>query len=331
MIDDVLRPIHGGPDGGPEPRYDFSTNANALGPDPFALEAIRAADPSRYPDPLYTRLHAELAAHHGVGEGQVAVGSGSSELIHRLVRWRWLRGPMLILPPTFSEYARAAQPAELPLLQAQSPREFLELLPRATLAFLCVPNNPTGEVYSFLEEAARRAERGKVALVLDLAYHALTQDPPPLPEGTWRLYSPNKAHGLTGVRAAYLLAPHDLAHFRNLAPSWVLSVHGEAFLRAAIQPASQGWLEATRQTLWRWRAELAEGLRALGLEVREGAANFLMVRVGQATAVARALRLRGVRVRDCTSFGLPEWLRLSAQAPEARQALLEGLREVLDG
>ncbi|RYM36446.1 histidinol-phosphate aminotransferase family protein [Meiothermus sp. PNK-Is4] len=277
MIDDVLRPIHGGPDGGPEPRYDFSTNANALGPDPFALEAIRAADPSRYPDPLYTRLHAELAAHHGVGEGQVAVGSGSSELIHRLVRWRWLRGPMLILPPTFSEYARAAQPAELPLLQAQSPREFLELLPRATLAFLCVPNNPTG------------------------------------------------------VRAAYLLAPHDLAHFRNLAPSWVLSVHGEAFLRAAIQPASQGWLEATRQTLWRWRAELAEGLRALGLEVREGAANFLMVRVGQATAVARALRLRGVRVRDCTSFGLPEWLRLSAQAPEARQALLEGLREVLDG
>lgn len=331
MIDDVLTPIHGGPDSGPEPRYDFSTNANALGPDPFALEAIRAADPSRYPDPRYTRLHAELAAYHGVEADQVAVGSGTSELIHRLARWRWLRGPMLILPPTFSEYARAAQPAELPLLRAQSPREYLELLPRATLAFLCVPNNPTGEVYDFLEEAARRAGREKVALVLDLAYHPLTQEPPPLPEGVWRLYSPNKAHGLTGERAAYLLAPHDLTHFRNLAPSWALSVHGEAFLRAVLQPASQGWLEATRQTLWRWRAELAAGLRALGLEVREGAANFLLVRVGQATAVARALRLRGVRVRDGTSFGLPEWLRLSAQAPQARQALLESLQEVLGG
>ncbi|RIH86277.1 pyridoxal phosphate-dependent aminotransferase [Calidithermus roseus] len=329
MLDDVLRPIHGGPDGGPEPRYDFSTNANALGPDPFALEVIRAADPSRYPDPLYVELHRAIAHHHGVGPEQVAVGSGSSELIHRLVRWRWLRGPMLILPPTFSEYARAAQPAELPLLKAQGPREFLELLPRATLAFLCVPNNPTGEVYSFLEEAARRAERGKVALVLDLAYHALTQDPPPLPEGVWRLYSPNKAHGLTGVRAAYLLAPCDLAHFRNLAPSWVLGVHGEAFLRAVLQPASRGWLEATRQTLWRWRGELAEGLRELGLEVREGVANFLLVRVGKATPVARALREQGVRVRDCTSFGLPEWLRLSAQAPEAQQALLEGLQAVL--
>lgn len=167
--------------------------------------------------------------------------------------------------------------------------------------------------------------------MLDLAYHPLTQEPPPLPEGVWRLYSPNKAHGLTGVRAAYLLAPHDLTHFRNLAPSWALSVHGEAFLRAVLQPASQSWLETTRQSLWRWRAELAAGLRALGLEVREGAANFLLVRVGQATAVARALRLRGVRVRDGTSFGLPEWLRLSAQAPQARQALLESLQEVLGG
>jgi adenosylcobinamide-phosphate synthase len=36
---------------------------------------------------------------------------------------------------------------------------------------------------------------------------------------------------------------------------------------------------------------------------------------------ALALGLRGLRVRDCTSFGLSEWLRLSAQAPEARQAL----------
>jgi histidinol-phosphate aminotransferase len=74
---------------------------------------------------------------------------------------------------------------------------------------------------------------------------------------------------------------------------------------------------------------LAEGLRALGLKVRESPANFLMVRVGGATAVARALRERGLRVRDATSFGLPEWLRLSAQREEAIEALLEALEGVL--
>ncbi|WP_027881171.1 pyridoxal phosphate-dependent aminotransferase [Meiothermus rufus] len=329
MIDDVLKPIHGGTDSGPPPRFDFSTNANALGPDPHALQAVQAADPSRYPDPLYTVLHQAIAAFHQVAPEQVAVGTGTSELIHRLVRWRWLRGPMLILPPTFSEYARAAQPAELPLLQAHSPEEFLQLLPRATLAFLCVPNNPTGEVYPFLAEAAQTAQRHRATLVLDLAYHALTQNPPPLPQGVWRLYGPNKAHGLTGVRAGYLVAPVDLTHFRHLAPSWVLSVHGEAFLRASLEPPSQTWVAQTRQTLWRWRRELAQGLRKLGLEVQEGQANFLLVRVGPATQVAQALRARGLRVRDCTSFGLNEYLRLSAQPPEAQKALLEALADLL--
>lgn len=329
MIDDVLKPIHGGTDSGPPPRYDFSTNANGLGPDPYALAAIQGADPSRYPDPLYTETHAALAHYHGVAPEQVAVGNGTSELIHRLTRLRYLRGPMLILPPTFSEYARAAQPAELPLLKAESGSRFLQLLPQATLAFLCVPNNPTGEVYDFLFEAAEIAQQRQVVLVLDLAYYHLCLDPPPLPPSAWKLYSPNKAHGLTGVRAGYLIAPHDLTHFRHIAPSWVLGVHGEAFLRAVLQPPSQAWLAQTRAELWRLRAELAQGLRALGLEVRESPANFLLVRVGQATAVALRLREKGLRVRDCTSFGLPEWLRLSAQPPDAQRALLEALPEVL--
>ena len=102
MLDDALRPIHGGPDGGPEPLYDFSTNANALGPNPVILEYLRQADPSRYPDPLYHRTHRLLAEAHGVPESHVAVGTGTSELIHRLARWTHLRGPILLLKPTSS-------------------------------------------------------------------------------------------------------------------------------------------------------------------------------------------------------------------------------------
>ncbi len=328
MLDDVLRPIHGGTDEGPEPLYDFSTNANALGPNPVALAYLRRADPSRYPDPLYRRLRRALAEAHGVSPEQVAVGTGTSELIHRLARWTYLRGPILLLPPTFGEYARAARALDLPLWEAESPEAFLELLPKSSLAFLCVPNNPTGGVYPFLEEAARRAGG---ALVLDLAYYDLMESPPPLPQTAFRLYSPNKAHGLTGVRAGYLLAPLDLTHFQNLAPSWPLSVYGEAFLHAHLDPEARAWLEGSKRELFRLRGLLAEGLRGLGLEVRESPANFLMVRVGRATEVARALRERGIRVRDCTSFGLPEWLRLSAQREEAIRALLLALEEVLAG
>lgn len=139
-----LKPVHGGPDGGPEPLWDFSTNANALGPNPVILEYLKKADPSRYPDPLYRRLRRALAEAHGVSPEQVAVGTGTSELIHRLARWTYLRGPILLLPPTFGEYARAARALDLPLWEAESPEAFLELLPKSSLAFLCVPNNPTG-------------------------------------------------------------------------------------------------------------------------------------------------------------------------------------------
>ncbi|MGQ9692947.1 MAG: pyridoxal phosphate-dependent aminotransferase [Thermaceae bacterium] len=329
MIDDVLKPIHGGTDSGPEPLYDFSTSANALGPNPVILEHLQWADPSRHPDPLYRRLRQALAEHHGVGEEQVAVGTGTSELIHRLAQWTYLRGPMLILPPTFSEYARAAKAMDLPLWEAKGPGEFLELLPRASLAFLCIPNNPTGEVYAFLEEAARRAEEGRGALVLDLAYLPLSEVPVDLPPTVWQLYGPNKAHGLTGVRAGYLLAPLDLTYFRHLAPSWPVSVYGEALLLGHLDPRAQAWLQESRLELIRLRRRLAQGLRELGLEVREGVANFLLVRVGRATEVALALRARGIRVRDATSFGLPEWLRLSAQREEAIEALLFHLEDVL--
>ena len=109
----------------------------------------------------------------------------------------------------------------------------------------------------------------------------------------------------------------------------MLGVHGEAFLRAVIEPPSQAWLNETRTKLWQLRSALAQGLRQLGLEVQESQANFLLVRVGQATQIAQKLRAKGLRVRDCTSFGLLEWLRLSAQKPLAQTALLQALQAIL--
>ncbi|MHB8817154.1 MAG: pyridoxal phosphate-dependent aminotransferase, partial [Steroidobacteraceae bacterium] len=104
MID--LTPVHGSTDSQPEPRYDFSSNANALGPCPPVLAAVRAADVSRYPDPLYTRLRGRLAQWHGIKPDRIVVGAGASELIVRLVRH--FDRTVLQLAPTFSEYGRGA-------------------------------------------------------------------------------------------------------------------------------------------------------------------------------------------------------------------------------
>ena len=61
----LLETTHGGPDALGVPVHDFSTNANACGPCPDALDALRRADFARYPDPSYAALRRQLAGFHG--------------------------------------------------------------------------------------------------------------------------------------------------------------------------------------------------------------------------------------------------------------------------
>ncbi|HHQ43225.1 MAG TPA: aminotransferase class I/II-fold pyridoxal phosphate-dependent enzyme, partial [Chromatiales bacterium] len=233
------------------------------------------------------------------------------------------------LEPTFGEYAAAARAAGVEHLATYGPEAFLEALPGAGVAFLAQPDNPGGEVHeaAFLDEAARRARAGGARLVVDLAYAPLVEGGVPRPAEALQLYAPNKAHGLVGVRAGYLVLPPGLAaeSLVEAAPSWVIGPAAVAFLEAQAGEAARAWVRSTRPRLWLWRSALAASLRALGYEVREGAANFLMARLGE--AAAGRLRRRSIRVRPLDDKGLPDWARLSAQPPAALAALVAALEE----
>ncbi len=320
---------HGGTDSLPEPRYDFSSNANALGPCPHVLRAIRSADRSRYPDPQYAQLRRKIAAFESTLPDRVVVGSGASELILRVIRH--IPGAVHQLGPTFSEYARGARLAGRALYSATSLEEFLHnRRQHAGVGFLCWPNNPTGETLG--AESLEAAALGG-PLVIDLAYASLCEAGISLPENAiaraYRLQSPNKRYGLTGVRGAYMIAPHDGRSLTDLAPSWVIGSDAVTLLESGIERAALVWLEEHLPQLHRWRASLAAALRDLGLPVRESPASFLLAEVGEASRITRQLRERGIRVRDATSFGLDRWIRVSAQAPVARRALIAALREVI--
>lgn len=324
-----LDPIHGGTDASPEPRYDFSSNANALGPCPWVLAAVRNADVTRYPDPLYTDLRARLALHHQTTPDRVVVGAGASELILRLIRR--FHGAVQQLVPTFSEYARGARLEKRRLISARSPAAFVRSQSQYPgIGFVCWPNNPTGALWP-VEFVSTAAAAGP--LVVDMAYASLcepqhTQSIEAAAGAAYRLYSPNKAFGLTGVRAAYLITPGSDRHLSNLAPSWVIGRDAVAFLEAACEPRAREWLAQEIPQLRRWRARTAFSLQQLGVSVQESPATFLLAKVGNAARIAGRLRDHDVRVRDCSSFGLPQWIRLSAQPPSAQKALLTALKSV---
>ncbi|MFN3956743.1 MULTISPECIES: aminotransferase class I/II-fold pyridoxal phosphate-dependent enzyme [Tepidimonas] len=316
---------HGGPDADGVPPWDFSANANACGPCPQALARVQAAARRHYPDPAYAELRRRLADGHGVAPHRVLLAASGSEWILRFAAWCARRGygPLWWPVPGYGDYAHAAR--VWGLAHASGPA-------LACAGWLCDPGSPLGQPED--AAAAQALLAAGAPVTLDLAYAPLRlQGEPALTERQrarcWQLYSPNKALGLTGVRAAYVIAPEDagpgeLAELQALAPSWPIGADGVALLAAWIEPSTQRWLQATLGTLAQWKAALVQTLQARGWEVAASVTPFACARPPQPLDAA-ALRARGVKLRDAASFGLPGWWRLSAQPPQALQALAEAL------
>ena len=330
--------IHGGPDGHGVPLHDFSSNSNACGPCPAVLHAVKQADASRYPDASYTVLRQQLAEFHQVALVRVVLAASASEFIFRITAFSAQRGVRAVyLPPhAYGDYAQAAQAhgmAQVPGLGA------------ATLCWACDPSSPMGAAH---EGLGRLADAGgasvvapvSAAVVLDRAYEplrlegALALTAAQL-QKVWQLWTPNKALGLTGVRAAYAIAPldaqTDAQAMDALCPSWPIGAHGVAMLQAWTQVNTQAWLASSLDTLRGWKSKQMALCESLGWTVLPSHANFFVCHAGLEPAAITDLRGHGIKLRDCASFNLPGHVRLSVQPPAAQDALKSAWHSVIKG
>jgi histidinol-phosphate aminotransferase len=316
--------VHGGPDAAGAARWDFSTCANAAGPCPLLVEALQAADVARYPDPRGTALRQALAVLHDVAPRRVLLAASGSEFIQRITAvGAWLApGPVAVPPHAYGDYAAAAAAWRRPCRDDDGP---------ATLRWCADPSSPLGE------DAPPPQHAAAVPTVLDAAYAPLRLEgvspwAPAARDAVFVLYSPNKALGLSGVRGAYAIAPRaaawDVAAWcaalEAAAPSWPLSAHAEVMLCQWASAAVQHWVLRSHASLRAWKAALLQSLVQRGFECRASVTPHFCLRPPRAVA-SSALRERGLAVRDAASFGLPGWWRVSAQPPEARQALESAL------
>ena len=326
---------------------DFSVNINPLGPPHSVREALNAVDVSRYPDPRSTTLRRALAEALSVEPAQILVGNGSTELIHLVVRLFVRQGQRpVVFAPTFSEFERAVvlvggHPYPWTASRERQFRWALNNKPavldrvRPPLVWLCNPNNPTG-VYLERNQVQRIAS-GLVAgpLLLDEAYVNFVP-------GAWRsldligdgrvivLRSMTKDYALAGLRLGYLVGREDVVEAAaELQPEWSVNAAAQAAGLAALH--ATGYLDAMREAICEAKQYLAPALRGLGLEVHEGAANFILVRVGDAAAIRAGLIRQGIDVRDCTSFGLPDFLRIGIRHLTDCQRLVGALESSLQG
>ncbi|MBK9441781.1 MAG: aminotransferase class I/II-fold pyridoxal phosphate-dependent enzyme [Comamonadaceae bacterium] len=343
--------IHGGTDALGVPRHDFSTNSNACGPCPAALLAVQRADARFYPDAAYTDLRAQLAAFHAVPAWRVVLAGSASEFIFRITAWVARQAgaasaARVHLPPhAYGDYQQAARAWGL-LATAQ--------VADAALVWACEPSSPLGQAHTHWppwlltgnssschsgllagqsEAALELTSRGGEApqtVVLDLAYAPLrlagqaSLSPAQL-DRVWQLFTPNKALGLAGVRAAYAIAPEHsrevASALEGLAASWPVGVHGVAMLQAWISPDVQSWLANSLQILSDWKLRQIELLSNLGWCVLPSEANFVCARPPVALDCVSLRQAHGIKLRDASSCGLPGWYRLGVLGPPANHAL----------
>jgi histidinol-phosphate aminotransferase len=327
----------------------LASNEGPYGPFPSALDAIArtTGDLNRYPDGGAYRLRAALADRHRVAFEQVITGAGADGLIDCLSQVFLEPGDEIVCGwPSFVSYvidARklGATPRLVPLRDHRYDlEEMLDAVgPRTKLAYLCLPNNPTGtmntrtEIDTWFERVPEH-----VVTVVDQAYFEYIDRPDYVDAveeylRTGRtvvvLRTFSKIYGLAGLRVGYAVAPaavvSELSKVRR-----AFDVATPAQEAALASLADREELERRRKANEAGRAELERALRGHGLDPVEGAVgNFVFVELGEDSRAFQERLLReGAIVRPTHGFGAPEAIRVTVGTADEHEFLSAALGRV---
>lgn len=296
---------------------------------------------NRYPDPLQRSVKTALSRVKGVAPEQIFLGNGSDEAIDLLIRafCEPHRDAILIAEPTYGMYSVCANTNAVRIVSVTLDEHFdldLEALPSLDdptlkVIFLCSPNNPSGNALS-RDRVVSLLNRFQGLVVVDEAYIDFTS----APSFTASLADyPNlvvlqtfsKAWGLAGLRLGMCFASNDIISVLNKIkyPYNVNIKTQELALEALNRPDEKA--RAVQEILLE-RERLAKALRLTPLSehVYPSDANFVLVRMNDATAVYKELMHEGIIVRDRSKVKLcTNCLRITVGTPAENDRLIQAL------
>ncbi len=327
----------------PDQVLDFSVNSNPYGPSLTVWRTLQQTPLDRYPDREAWALRRALAALLSVDLQEIVVGNGTAELIW-LVALAFVQRDdrVLILGPTFGEYAHAAalMGAKIHELRTQPEQRFqfdtaeihrtLQRDPYR-MVFICNPNNPTGQVIPREHIALCAQGHPQTLFVVDEAYLAFV----PRMKSTIALSSENilvlrsmtKDYALAGLRLGYAVGRAPIIQaIVAVRPPWNVNALAQAAGIAAIE--DQAHLQSCLQKIAAAKKRLFTGIIEAGFTAIPSNTHFFLVNVGDGAAFRGALLRQGIQVRDCASFGLPEYVRIATRRSDENQRLLAAMQKL---
>jgi histidinol-phosphate aminotransferase len=328
----------------------LASNEGQFGPFPSALAALERLAPelNRYPDGGAFRLTNALAAKHGVGPDQIALGAGADGVIQYLSLAALDPGDEIVCGwPSFPSYVldaikMGAVPRRVALVDDRYDLEGLlaAVTPRTKIVYVCNPNNPTGTMVDRAElDAYFDNVPEHVLTVLDEAYFEYV-DHPEYPDGIEEylkrrgrvlvLRTFSKIYGLAGLRVGYGVGPRDVVESVVKVRS-AFDINQAAQETALASLGDEGELERRRRVTEEGRATLVHALGEVGFHVASPpVGNFVYGETGgDATALFGALLREGVIVRPLGPFGAPGAIRVSVGTPEENDLFAAALKRVI--
>jgi histidinol-phosphate aminotransferase len=331
----------------------LASNENPLGPSPKAIETVRetATGVHSYPKASHADLRATLADRWNVADEQVWLGPGADGALDYLARAALEPDDEVLVPdPGFAYYGMSArfhhgEVASYPLSKADgfdyAADAVLSAYDGERVVYLTTPHNPTGAEMSAegIELVAEDTDEATL-VVVDEAYGEFTDQPSAVDlvetrddVAVTRTFS--KVYGLAGLRLGYAVVPGEWADaYARVNTPFAAS---EVACRAGLAALDDD--DHVEQTVHvtEWAREYVGD--AVVAPTYESGGNFVLVDVGAeldredgaASHVATELRERGIIVRDCTSFGLPDCVRVTCGTENETRRAVAALNEVLEG
>jgi histidinol-phosphate aminotransferase len=313
---------------------------------------------SEYPPGDYRNLVEAAAAAYGVAFEEIVPGAGADEILDMCTKAFLPPGEGAVISvPTYGMYRVHAEQRGgrvIPVPRRPGPKGWAMDIPavreaarRATLVWICNPNNPTGlpepagAIETLLEGMAADAEadgRTIAAVVVDEAYSEFTGDSVlPL-----RARFPNlvvvrtasKAYAMAGLRVGFAVGVpttiHRIALYR---PPGSIGTISATVVAAALRDGDE--MRANVDRVVRERPRLAAGLERAGWRPQPSVTNFILldlVTAERSEAASLALMSRGLVPR---TFGhahpLAHCIRVTVRDPEENDRLVAAALEITPG
>jgi adenosylcobyric acid synthase len=329
---------------------DFSANINPLGLPDWLRPTISSCLSSivHYPDPDCTKLISAAAVRYGCGPDEIAVGNGSSELLHLIPRVA-AKKRAVIPVPSYSDYEKAASQAGLEIVTVEGKEQDsfavdldrLDSIIADDLVILCNPNNPTGGLIPSTKIRLLAEKHSEAFFLIDEAFMDFVQDTDRLvsnrPKNVIVLLSLTKIFAVPGLRLGLAIGESlIITGIKRIQPTWSVNTFAQEVGAAALQ--DRDYIDKTRRFVSEERNWLTEQVRGLSaFMVYPSAANFLFCKITchnlDAHGLATKLLKRGIAIRVCGNFrGLDSsFFRIAVKSREDNENLIASMRSVLGG